>query len=208
MKFLPCLLVLAGLCHAVDLDVESVGRDLNGWNGGVARYSSAGADFEVDLPTTATDADGNLVVTTVIRERKRGSTVFEGAFEATISPDGLVRRLSIAGRIDGREFDAGTVSRPEPMLPAEPVAQPAADSEVESPEASVAEVVRTDPVQEMRDSLGGSLRSAIKRARSSGKVVKRDLSARIFAPLASSADSLAQGVDALVRVIFRHSERS
>jgi hypothetical protein len=204
MKFILSLLALAGLSHAVELDVEAVGRDFNGWSAGLARYARAGADFEVSRPTTATDADGRLVVTTVIREKKRGSAVFEGTLEATVSPDGLVRTLAIAGNVDGREFESGTVTRPEPLSPAEPAATPESDA----PAAPVAEVPPVDPMKEMRQGLGEGLRSGIERARSSERVVKRDLSAWIFTPSASSAEALAEGVDAVVRAIFRHSRRS
>lgn len=195
MKSLLSILALCGLCHAADLDIEAVGRDLNGWNGDVARFAESGATFEVGRPGLATDAGGNLVATTVIRERKGRGIVFEGTVRTVISPDGLVRTLSMQGRVDGRPFETAEVGRPEPV---------AADAEGAAP---VAEAAPVDPEEEMRDSFARSLRSAIERARSSEKVVKRDLSAWIFPQEASSADVLAEGVDVLVRAIFRRSAR-
>ena len=204
MKLVLSLLSLVGLCHAAEIDIEAVGRDLNGWSDGVARYAASGASFEAGRPTTATDGAGNLVVTTVIRELRSGSPVFEGTLRALVSPDGLVRTLSITGKVDGREFESGTVTRPEPRLPAEP----APAQEGDAPVAPAVDVTPVDPAKEMRQGLGEGLRSGIERARSSEKVVKRDLSAWIFTSSASSADALAEGVDAVVRAIFRHSGRS
>lgn len=204
MKRLLSLLAFAGLCHGAQLDVDGVGADLNGWSGGTARYSLSGANFEVTRPTTATDANGNLIVTTTIRELKRTSPVFEGTLRALISPDGVVRTLSIEGKVDGKSFETGETTRPEPVAPT-----PVAEGDDESAAAgSVVDVTPVNPEQDMRDSLGQSLRSAIERARASEKVVKRDLSAWIFSPDASDAEVLAEGVDTVVRSLLRRSGRS
>ncbi|MCH7227801.1 hypothetical protein [Haloferula sp. A504] len=197
MRLLSFLFVLAGLCHGADLDVEAVGRDLNGWRGGVARYSLSGTNFEVTRPVTRNDANGNLIATTVIRELKGGTPVFEGSLRMLISPDGLVRTMSMEGTVDGREFTTGETTRPEPILPASGSPDGAVDGEVD--------VTPVNPEKSMRESFSQALRSAVERAGSSKKLVKRDLSSWIFSSEASSGEVIAGGADPVIQAIFRQS---
>ena len=189
------MLAFAGLCHGADLDVDAVGRDLNGWRGGLARYSLAGAHFEVVRTNTGTDANGNLIATTVIRERKGNSPVFEGSLRALLSPDGRVRTLSMEGTVDGRAFKTGQTTRPETTVPAADAGD------------GVVDVTPVSPEKSMRDSFGQSLRSAVERAKGSEKLVKRDLSSWMFPSGASSSEAVSQGVDQVVQAIFRHGGR-
>ncbi len=201
MKRLLLLLFLVVAARGAELDVAAMGSDLNGWKGGVARYSLSGAGFEVTRPVTRTDGNGNLIVTTVIRERKRGAPVFEATLRALVSPDGLVRTLGMEGSVEGHPFETGEITRPEPVTPA-PVA---GETDTEPVGSTFVDVTPIDPDEAMIESLAQGLRSAIERARSSEKVVRRDLSGWIFSSEASSSEVIAEGVDVVVRSVFRRS---
>lgn len=200
MRFIPLLCVLVGLCHGAQLDEDAVGRDLNGWRGGVAHYSLSGANFEVTRPVTVTDANGNLIATTGIRELKGSAPVFEGTLRMLVSPDGRVQTISMDGTVDGQVFTTGETTRPEPVVVASGSrddAESAVDGEVD--------VTPMNPEKSMRESFAQSLRSAVERAKSSEKLVKRDLSSWIFSSEASSGEAISEGVDQVVKAIFRHS---
>lgn len=199
MRQLLLGLAFVALARGAEINIAAMGPDLNGWSGGVGRYSLSGASFEVTRPATRTDANGNLIVITLIRERKRRSPVFEGTLTALISPDGLVRTLEMEGTVEGKPFETGKITRPEPIVPS-------AAGEGETA-GGVFDVTPVNPQKGMRDSLSQSLRSAIERARASEKVVKRDLGSRLFPSEASSADAIAEGTDVVVRSIFLRGGR-
>lgn len=198
-RFVFSCALLAGLGHAAEIDLDGVGRDINGWDRGVARFATAGANFDATKPVVRYDENDNMIVTTVIRERKRTAPVFEGTLLVLVSPDGLVRTASIEGTVDGKDFKTGETTRPEPVTPV-------ATEGGEETGASLVDVTPVSPEQAMRDSLKESVSSAVERARSNDKkLVKRDLSAWIFTSEASSGESLAEGVDAVFRSIYRRS---
>ena len=184
---------------AAEVDVDAVGRDLNGWQGSVARYSTAGAAFEVGQPVMSWDESNNLIVETEIREIRRSSPVYDATVRLLVSPDGLVRRASVKGTVDGKKFDSGEVTRPEPVVtPETPSAEEGAGDAV-----PVADVSPTDPDEEMREALDQQLVAAIQRARSSDKVMKRDLSSWLLSGAASEGEALVEGTGVVVRSLFR-----
>jgi len=195
-------LLLALPLDAARLDVEGVGGDLNGWDGrGEARYSSAGANFAVSRPERRATPAGGLSVTMALREARGAGRVYEATIRLEIGPGGAVQAVSVDGSVDGKRFDSGTITRPEPIEPA-----PAADGEEVGEEALFGGEPPANPDQAMRQDLADALSAALARARSSEKVVKRDLSAWIFGSGASPDASLVEGTMAAVGALFRHAD--
>ncbi|BCX47134.1 hypothetical protein HAHE_10420 [Haloferula helveola] len=202
-RTLSILLLALPLADAVEVDVDAVGRDLNGWQGSVARYSTAGAAFEVGQPIMSWDESNNLIVEAEIREIRRSSPVYDAKVRLLVSPDGLVRRASVKGTVDGKVFDSGEVTRPEPaVIPEAPSAEEGAEGV-----GPVVDVAPTDPDEEMRQALDQQLVAAIERARRSEKVVKRDLSSWLLSGAASEGETLVEGTAVVVSSLFRRIDR-
>jgi|GEM_PF-6988931 len=200
---LPLVLVLfqAASLPAAELDLAGLGADLNGWTEwGVAAYGTDGAVFELARPTQVRREGGGIAIRATVREVSRAGAPFEATLQLEASPDGRVQSVTIDGEVDAKPFDAGTATRPEPPTVPEPDAgegEEGGTSEVAEP----AEPFR--PVAALRQDSLERLASALGRARSSKRIVKRDVSAWLFGGQASPDDTLVKGVavalDALLR---------
>lgn len=197
------MLMVVSPLGAADLDVAGLGRDLNGWTErNVAAYGCDGSVFELDRPVVEKRDDGSMAVRAQVREVSRAGVPFEAKLRLEVSPDGLVRSVGIDGKVDGRAFDAGTATRPEPVA-TEPAGNEADAADEATPAANAA-TPPLDPGAELRKDAGDRLASALERARSSGKGVKRDLSSWLLGGRASDDATLVQGVAlALDRLIRR-----
>ena len=195
MRFLvvtSCALAMAG---AAELDVAGMGRDLNGWSNGVGRYSIGGGKFEVGQPGIRRLADGGVTIDVPVRELSGATAVYEAVVTLTASQDGIVRVVKAAGEVDGKSFETGEITRPEPVVVEAPAAAEAADATATPPPLS--------PDAQMRADLLDQLAAAIERARTSDKVVKRDLTSWIFTRNASADEVLVEGTKAAVTSLFR-----
>lgn len=202
MKIILSLLALVTIStEAANLNVPGLGRDLNGWNGGVASYSKSGAVFSVAKPTQNYDENNNLIITTDVRELKKSSTVFKGLLRVLVSPDGTIRSISMTGEVDGHKFETGEVARQESI---------AADADA-SGEIEVAALTPADPQaspsQIMKDDFEARLASAVDRAKESGKTVKKDLSSWLFTSSASIGEVIADGTRITVNALFNNTSR-
>lgn len=199
MKHPLHLLLLSGFASSIlagSLDVEGLGRDVNGWADGAGRFSAAGTVFEAGRPTTAPGPGGSLSVAMPLKESERGSAVYAAAIEMTVDSRGAVSTMRISGELEGKPFDTGTVTRPDPPAALEGSAgEAAAPATIESP----------PPGQMMREELAGRLGSALAEAREADKVVKRDVSSWLFRSSASADASLVEGTMAVVRALFRRA---
>jgi hypothetical protein len=191
------------LGFAAELDTAGMGRDLNGWNDGLARFSVNGVDFQMSRPLAEGTPTGGLVIRAQVREIRQRAAVLEGTLRAEVSAAGTVEALRFSGKVDGRSFDTGEQLRPEPAAaPAEGEMPPVA---TESPVATEPPAPTESPATALRQSLLESFESAVERAKGSQKVVKRDLSSWLFATQASDPAQLRPGLDAILKSLFRRT---
>lgn len=196
MRFLVvagCAVAMAG---AAEVNLAGMGQDLNGWADGVGRYGVSGGKFEVGQPAIQRLADGGLKVDLPVRELRGATAVYEAVISVTASQDGIVRTATASGEVDGRSFETGEVTRPEPVV----VEAAAAEGTAATAAAVPAPL---SPDAQMRADLLDQLAAAIERARTSEKVVKRDLTSWIFTRSASADEVLVEGTKAAVTSLFR-----
>lgn len=196
---LPCLLLLGLVASAwaAQFDADGLGRDLNGWQHGKGRFQAAGTVFEATRPVSRTESGGGLRVALELRESRRGgSSAYESLVEVLVTPGGRIASLRVHGTVEGRNFDSGTVTRPDPVAVVEGT---------DGAEGSERETPAMDPDREMRQDLADRLARALAEARASEEVVKRDLSAWVFGSRASADTELVAGTMEVVRAMARHS---
>lgn len=190
---------LLNICSAANLDRDGFGNDLGGWTENTVVFGRADAVFEVDQPILTVDAAGNSRIATPFRQIYKGSPVFEATISMTASPDGLVRRIVIEGTVNGRAFETGEISRPDPVVsPVEP--EPAEGTAAPSP---APEEPRLSPDQLMVQDALDRLHTQIERARNSKKPVKRDLSSWLFTRDAAVTDVLIKGAEPVLKSLVR-----
>lgn len=202
-------LTLAAAASAADLDVPALGRDLNGWTRrGVAAYGVNRTTFELTRPTLSRGEQGELRIECVLSQPTRGGKPFEATLELLVAPHGDVQSVSIRGMLGGKSFDAGTATRP---VVEEAPAPEESGEEAEKPAESTAEpATRPEPVDpdaELRKDALSRLSSALERARSSKRVVKRDVSSWVFGAEVADDETIGAAARAALEALFRRTHR-
>lgn len=193
--FLTLMLSGSLVVRSATLDVEAVGRELNGWDdSGAAVFGAGGGVIRALKPGLRNDGEGGLEVTMRVEQRNRGAVPYAAMVRLGCSPDGIVRSASIDGTLNGNAFSTGEVSRPEAVVPAEG-GEAAAAGEVD--------VTPVNPERQMMDELAERLQSALEKSAESKKQVNRDVASRIFGGAKSDPVVAIEGTMPVIRALFR-----